>query len=349
MDIRNLTRILVIVIAAAQATSCGVMGDLFGGGGRGESSEVERIVFVRENQIHTSWLRTAQLETLTDPGTFSSPIWSPNGRKVAFIEIVDGVEILSTVDTNGENKTSHFEGDIGDNLIAWDPDGTHLLFLSGEGGAAGLVTYTAMRVDIETGFSEPLGVLAPTWTHFRWSPVGDRLFYIALSSTSWDISFLGIEPVGVGSIQEDNGRDEIFPTISPDGQAVAYLSQRGGPSELRVHAIPTGEHITVADTRISQRPPVWSWNGDRLAFVKEGQIWSVGSDGDGLTQITNEKANYQLVEWSPGGSELIYRANIETDRVVQVSSEVYLLRLQDRSSEQILDFGDDLDILWKQN
>lgn len=344
-----LMRALLAFLVSVPMAACDVAGDLFGGGGRDEDTEVERMVFVRENQIHSSWLRTARLIILTDPGAFSSPVWSPDGSKVAFIELVDGQEILSTVDRNGENKRAHFFGDIGDDLLAWTPDSRQILFLSGEGGTQGPVTYTAMRIDIRTGVVDALEELDTGWTHFRWSPNGDRLFYTALAGSSWDISFLGTAAGSRGGVDPESGRDDIFPTVSPDGEAVAFISHRFGPTQLRVHSFRNGTTTTVADTRIAQRPPLWSWDSSRLAFVKEGHIWAVGADGSGLAQLTDQKANYQLEAWSPGGNEIIYRANIETDRIVQVSSEVYLFRLEERSHQQILDFGEDLDILWKHN
>ena len=99
---RRLLRGFLVVVLAFQASACGVLGDLFGGGGRDQDSEVDRMVYVRGDAIHSSWLRTARLKILQEEGSYGSPTWSPNGRDIAFLS-VDNVALTDTLTVMNED------------------------------------------------------------------------------------------------------------------------------------------------------------------------------------------------------------------------------------------------------
>jgi tRNA A-37 threonylcarbamoyl transferase component Bud32 len=54
-----------------------------------------------------------------------------------------------------------------------------------------------------------------------------------------------------------------------------------------------------------QGPPVLG-GADQIAFLSDNNIWTVGVDGGGLTQITKDNADKHDLQYSPDGSSLFY-------------------------------------------
>lgn len=345
MSAQNQLRLLCLAAVCLAASGCGLLGDLFGGGGRDQDSEVERMVYVRGDEIHSSWLRTARLEVLQEEGNYSSPVFSPNGRKIAYLAIVPPEQVgpgstddvfLAVMSDNGGNVVTLYNGNVTHNLIKWTLTGNHIQFIEGN---------TILRVNVEGGVIDTLGQ-TPSSQHLHWSPAGDRLFY-SLWSDGWHLGYVDIAGGSAVDLQPDTSRNDLFPVVSPDGNEIAYVSEKDGISELWVYDLRTDLRRQVSGPPVVQRMPVWSSDGSQIAFVKSTNIFIVNADGTGEQQLTTRTANYRLVAWSPKGTEIIYNANISSLRVVQNSIETYLLTVETRSSEEVLDVGDDVNILWK--
>jgi hypothetical protein len=123
-----------------------------------------------------------------------------------------------------------------------------------------------------------------------------------------------------------NGRNNLSPSWSPDGQQIAFLSSEVGTGEEMTNA-----HLYVMDSDGTGAVDItpfldqsvelltWSPDGQRIAFVAnpapgEGaftgtNVFVVNGDGSGLTQITHIEPYYsgcRWPTWSPDGSQLAY-------------------------------------------
>ena len=104
------------------------------------------------NEIHTVDARTGDgLETLTScasfgPGCFNdTPVWSPDGTKIAFIHADDsnddGVtnEQVWVMDSDGQHAHALTTGDAPhDQVPDWSPDGSKIVFHAGGFGSGGI-------------------------------------------------------------------------------------------------------------------------------------------------------------------------------------------------------------------
>lgn len=336
--------------AVLQATGCDIGSILTGGGGRNEDSEVDRFVYVRGEEIHSSWLRTSRLKYLQKEGHFGSPTWSPDGKLIAFLDInhVYGQEIdtLAVMNHDGRILMEPFLGDVYDNLIKWMPDGERLLFLARVGGGFTPGSH-AVRLHIQSSQLDTLWQLDPFWTHHTWSPTGDRLYYSVRESGSWAIGYTDVA-TGVNTVLEPNpDRKHYHPSVSPDGSRIAYLSADGADAEIWIHDLGTGNRTRVVPSPVIQKPIIWSADGSRLAFVRDAQVYLVNADGTGLEQVTDVQANYRMMDWSPKGTEIVFSANIEPIRVSALGAETYVLNLVSDELIMAIDVGLDVDILWK--
>ena len=123
-----------------------------------------------------------------------------------------------------------------------------------------------------TGDAERLMVIEDS-TNLRpsgWSPDGALLFeYSTTASISMDIGMLSLEGDGTWEPLLATEADEQAPAISPDGQWIAYVSDRTGDREIYVQRFPElgGEQLI---SRGGGTYPVWSQSGRDLFYATRG-------------------------------------------------------------------------------
>lgn len=88
--------------------------------------------------------------------------------------------------------------------------------------------------------------------------------------------------VGYYSVKENKSRQVIY-TISRDGKTQQKLT-------------PAGK---------SQSDATWIANGKRIAFLQDGQIWSMAADGSDCKQLTNSSSEIEGFKFSPDEKSVI--------------------------------------------
>ena len=134
----------------------------------------------------------------------------------------------------------------------------------------------------------------------------------------------------------NNERFDHYPVWSPDGTQLVIVANTsmpyvyyygGGPNTSIIHGVLPGDDdmklvIISPDAPAASQPhdttswvalypPVWSPDGQRLAFIADegefgdgiGGLYVIGSDGAGLTRIG---ATTAAATWSPDGEELAF-------------------------------------------
>ena len=118
--------------------------------------------------------------------------------------------------------------------------------------------------------------------------------------------FTGLPPdsTRIEVIRRLEGR---FPSISPDGQLIAFLGWNG----VFVYDINSGTTRPVCDAR-SPSAVAWSPSGSALAFNASdftsmwNRIWIVMADGSGLRKLDDRGVDDQHPIWSRDGSSLVW-------------------------------------------
>ncbi|MGH9907279.1 MAG: hypothetical protein ACRD8U_17055 [Pyrinomonadaceae bacterium] len=100
-----------------------------------------------------------------------------------------------------------------------------------------------------------------------------------------------------------------FPSISPDGNAVAYCSNHAGSFEIYVKALTPGAKESQLTADGGQNfEPAWSPDGQRIAYYSKlrGGIWIVPAAGGEAKKLT-DFGSYPA--WSPDGKQIAFQSN----------------------------------------
>jgi Tol biopolymer transport system component/DNA-binding winged helix-turn-helix (wHTH) protein len=102
------------------------------------------------------------------------------------------------------------------------------------------------------------------------------------------------------------GRLEGEPTWSPDGQRVAYSSDRSGNFDIWVQPVSAGSPIRITSEAARDWQPSWSPDGHNVAFRSErdgGGLFVVPADGGSERRISTFGFEPQ---WSPNGAAILF-------------------------------------------
>ena len=205
--------------------------------------------------------------TFSEPGDDIAPAWSPDGRYLAYVSILDNSPTLYVRDLHMNAKTSiaalaH--------TPAWSPVGLKLAYLRPSSGGPPIDLYVTgpdglqhVRVnDVPDPVGEPL-----------WMPDGESLLFSAPDSSLHIVS-AGGQPVRV-----IRPRDVFYFTatrISPDGaQALGIGARADGPPTLLSIDLQSGEAAAVGAPGAGGG--AWAPDGEHVAFLAPDPNPSLGN------------------------------------------------------------------------
>ena len=98
---------------------------------------------------------------------------------------------------------------------------------------------------------------------------------------------------------------------SPDGKTVAYQVGYYSVKQNKSHQMlytqtADGKQQTVLTTSAkSETDPAWIEGGKRIAFITDGQLWSMAPDGTDRRQLTKSDIDIEGFKFSPDGKKVI--------------------------------------------
>ena len=229
---------------------------------------------------------TARL-LVSHPAADSRPLYSPDGRQLAFISTRTGAgDVYILTFATGDLRRLTFD-DLPDQLDAWSPDGKWVYFSSSSREIAGM--NDVFRVSAEGGTPMPLS--ADRYANEYWAapaPNGGAVAMTARGTTSgqwWrngrshlDESEIWIlrDPQAMRYERVSAGKSkDTWPMWMPDGRTLYYVSDRDGPQNI-VRRVIGGEPTPV--TRFTNGRVLWptiSKDGRMIAFERDFTIWTL--------------------------------------------------------------------------
>jgi Tol biopolymer transport system component len=230
---------------------------------------------------------------------------------------------LCSINTDGTdrlNLTNTPGSALDEGPAAFSPDGRRIVFRSFQAGGGGLELINS------DGSGRTLllprtadSALAPGDPTF--SPDGHRVFFLRGSTNQGDI--YAINSDGSGEVNLTRGAFGAEPTVSPDGNTIAFSRFVTGPCVPPQPFMCSGPHIfsmstdgsaqtnlTGTTTTTSEREPAFTPDG-RIVFVgsanSASDIWVMNGDGTGQRNLSNTAGvGEREPEVSPDGRLIAY-------------------------------------------
>jgi len=134
------------------------------------------------------------------------------------------------------------------------------------------------------------------------------------STNSYDISVMNNDG-SVTLLTKGNGFYDAFPVWSPDGQKIAFTSNRDGPLNIYVmnQDGTGGVRLTSTPAPQQDRFPVWSPDGSKIVFESNrtggSEIYLMNADGSNVVQLTNNSGADNDPSFSPDGTRIVFASN----------------------------------------
>jgi len=141
---------------------------------------------------------------------------------------------------------------------------------------------------------------------FNLSPKGERILF----SARGDIFSAPIEKGPTRNLTRSSGAHDKWPSWSPDGSRVAFISDLSGEEELYVIAqdgSKPAEQVTSGGSAMRYQPE-WAPDGQRIAFGdKDGKVFVVTLADRKVVQIADSpRGQIRNYVWSPRGNYLAF-------------------------------------------
>src|SRR6185503_4809522 len=227
------------------------------------------------------------LRFINSAGTFS-----PDGRYFALAAKRRDRDDLVILDVKRGREAQRIKVNLnGLQTPSWSPDGRQLVFTGFDGGLPDLYIVNRDGTGLRRLTSDKYADLHPAW-----SPDGKTIAFVTDrgSETDWDQLRFGnlriaLFHLDAGTIELLGHMEEgknINPVWAPDGQSLAFVSDRTGISDIYLYDLSDGNIYQITNLYtgvqgITPLSPVMSWarQADRLAFVyyEDGQysVYSV--------------------------------------------------------------------------
>ena len=246
------------------------------------------------------------------------PAFSPDGHTLAFVRMSGGagtgylLDLDENLDPQGEPRQL-IAGQWNPANLTWTADGSEIVFASGRRGVASRL----MRIAVEGGQQpRPLTSTGQNAMMPAVSREGNRLAFVRNTVAQTNIWRVGVTSpggqAGVPTKFVSSSRLDFDPRYSPDGEKIAFASDRSGNLQIWVSAADGSNARQLTDRFDYAGYPDWSHDGKKIAFAaqtergKDFDIYVTSARGGVPRRLTTDPSLDFRPHWSRDGSWLYF-------------------------------------------
>ena len=228
-----------------------------------------------------------------------SPVWSPDGRKVAYVSFESRKPVIYVHElaTGRRVVLSNQKGN--NSAPAWSPDGRSLAIALSKDGNTQIYRINADGTGLRRltrGYSID--------TEPQWAPDGKSIYFTSDRGGSPQIYRMSTEGEGDGGAQRVTFKLGFVtsPRISPDGKNLVYIARVGGAYRLHLQDLASGEVMALSDGNRDETP-TFAANGRYVLFAARSGgkpvLMAVSIDGKNKQILSLPGADIREPAWGP--------------------------------------------------
>ncbi len=282
-----------------------------------------------------------------------SPVWSPDGGRIAFISERSGIYGIFVMKTDGTSLRQLTAGNTPDAKPVWSPDAKYIAF-SNEGSNQSPdvcvvnvdnppnVTHCISKPGSQGGLKASLA----TWVDRAplWSPDGQYIAFVSLRSQGTGLYLGKLDGKGVRLVASG---DVDSLDWSPNGQRIVFsASIAGAPQVYSVSILGTGmRRLTQLDNSTNGEVD-WSPDGRSILYTSDRagktDIYTMSVSGGAVRRLTNDDATEMDLSWSPDGKHILFVSDRESN------DNIYIMDTDGKNQQRLTTgSGDNYQPAWQ--
>ncbi|MCC7447242.1 MAG: PD40 domain-containing protein [Anaerolineae bacterium] len=247
-------------------------------------------------------------ETCSNNGN-ADPVWSPDGKRLAFVSNRTGDMDIFITNDDGTNLTDIYRFPGAQFEPSWSPDGNHIVFTADAVRSEFAICTltigdnTSQLWDIcnfyVKGRSDRKG-----WsdTHPSWSPDGKQIAFASDRTGKWQIYVVNVDGTNLRKLTNDSANNNNA-KWARDARYIAFDSDRGGNRDIYVMEADGKNQRQLTHNAADDDEPSWSPDGDSIIFVSDRtgnkNIYLMDADGRNQHALTNTRTANFDPDWQP--------------------------------------------------
>jgi hypothetical protein len=234
--------------------------------------------------------------------TDSTPAWSPDGSKIAFVTNRDGNHEIYLMNADGSGQTRLTTNSADDTQPAFSPDGTKIAFSSDRSG----ISSEILVMNADGSAQTPLTSNTSPEGQAAFSPDGSKIFFGSSRDGNNEIYVMNADGSSQTRLTNNVASDQDL-NVSADGQKIAFASSRDGNSEIYTMNADGSSQTRLTNNTAFDNAPAWSPDGQKIAFSTTRdsnlEIYAMSASGADQVNLTNDEGADRDPDWGATRSD----------------------------------------------